>query len=80
MSASFARSQISRTFKCPKSLGRIIFDCNSFSKNSFSSVYSCLCNEAHLKKYINSDNGHIITGDLNIINFNTLKKTDEKWY
>ena len=60
-----------RTFKYPKSLGRIIFNYNSFSKKSSSSDYSCHCNKTHVKKYINSDHGHIITGDLNIINFNT---------
>ena len=60
--------------KYPKSLGRIIYNCNSFSKNSSSNVFSCHCNEAHLKKYVNSDHWHIIMGDLNIIVFHKLKK------
>ena len=58
----------------PKSLGEIIFNYNSFPKKVLSSnVFSCHCNEAHLKTYINSDHGLIITGDLNVIQFNKLK-------
>ena len=58
--------KLSRTLKYPKSRGRITFNYNSFSKNSSSSDYTCHCNETHLKKYTNSDHGHIITGDLNV--------------
>ena len=45
-----------------------------FAKNSSSNVFTCHCNEPHLKKYINSDHGHTIIGYLNEIQFTNLKK------
>lgn len=67
--------QITRTFKYPIAIGRKIFNYNSFSKNSSkSSTFPCKCNEPSLKKFVNTDHGHIITGNLNIVKDLSLKK------
>ena len=73
---------ISRTFKYTKTLGRKIFNHNSFCKNSFSlSTFSCYCNDPHLNDCIDNDTGHIFTGKLKIINnlqLNKMRKNGTK--
>ena len=67
--------RISGTLKYTKTVGRMLFNHNFFSKNSSSlSMFSCYYNDPHLKIFIDSDHAHIITGNLKIINNLQLNK------
>jgi len=55
-------------------MGRKIFNYNQISKQKYEiNNNKCICNSEDYKKYINNDFGHIVTGDLNIINHEQLK-------
>lgn len=67
--------RVSRTFKYPISLGRKIFNYNSFAKNSHSSnLLPCKCNLPSLQPFIDKNHGHIVTGNLNIVDDYLLRK------
>ena len=60
---------VSRIFKYPIQLRRKLFNYNSFSKSSSSTTNNtCKCNDSAYKPFIDGDHGHIVTGNLNIVN------------
>lgn len=66
--------KICKVFKYPRSLGRTIFNYNKFAKFcSDDDSNPCLCNEERFKDYVNQEHGHIITGDLNIVENKKLR-------
>ena len=60
---------LSRIFNYLIELGRNFFNYDSFLKSSLSTAnYACKCNDSAYKSFIHGDHGHIITGNLNIVN------------
>lgn len=69
---------IKKVFKFNMPIGRKIFNYNQVSKSislveSSSNLTPCICSNPSYSNFVNSHHGHIITGDLNIVESPILK-------
>ena len=58
-----------KTFKYDKPLGRMIFNYNKFTKKLINDAEKCVyyCGENFYTDYVDTNHGHILTGNLNIV-------------
>ncbi len=67
---------IKKAFKYNKTMGRMIFNYNTFSKELVESPDEnlCICNSDEYSNFIDKDLGHIVTGNLDIVKDHNLKR------
>lgn len=67
--------EIIKAFKCDKPLGRVIFNCNEYSKDLKNSQGNsiCYCHNEKFKSYINPNYNHVLTGNQDIVQNEALR-------